>query len=331
MRSIRPLALFDDTHGQTNWQQTGFPSREWHTNLAGLAEMLLKLGLDCRSVRPWLLSEQLHRARLLVLPPPTGYYDPTQEHWERLATSLLTASEIRDILRFLDEGGRLLAFAYRFGDAFTQTNLDTLFAPLGCQLNPDAVIDLTLLRDVHPLRFHFETPREVLPLIWSHDGVSTVRWRSLATFALHPGAPVQPLALSPGGCCISFDCVHRRISFLSLPIAVAGRYGQGRFVLFGGPHAFETGPLGLLHTAHNRRFLANVLAWLLADGFVESPAVSCEPPPAVTAWIGLLTERYRDLCQVEDTGKGAGTVAFVERLLQETGVLKALARPSWMP
>ena len=29
------------------------------------------------------------------------------------------------------------------------------------------------------------------------------------------------------------------ISFQSLPIAVAGRHGEGRFVLFGGPHAFE--------------------------------------------------------------------------------------------
>ena len=217
------------------------------------------------------------------------------------------------------------------GDAFTQTNLNTLFVPLGCHLNPDAVIDLTRLREMHPLRFHFDTPREVLPLPWSPDQVSTVRWRSLATFTLRPGAPVQPLALSPGGGGISFDCVHRWISFLSLPIAVAGRHGHGRFVLFGGPHAFETGPLGLLDSVHNRRFLGNVLTWLLADGVVEPQAVHSEPPPEVATWIGPLTEQYRDLCQIEDTGEGAGTVAFVERLLQETGVLKALARPSWMP
>ena len=331
MRSMRPLALFDDSHGQTNWSRTGFPSREWHTNFAGLAGMLLRRGLDCGSVRPHLLADRLPQARLLVLPPPTGYYDPAKEHWEPLASSLLTALEVRDILRFLDQGGRLLAFAYRFGDAFTQTNLDTLFVQLGCQLNPDAVIDLTRLREMHPLRFHFDTPREVLPLPWSLDQVSTVRWRSLATFTLRPGAPVQPLALSPGGGCISYDCVHRRISFLSLPIAVAGRHGQGRFVLFGGPHAFETGPLGLLDSVHNRRFLGNVLKWLLADEIVESEAVRSEALPEVTSWIGPLTEQYRDLCQIEDTGEGAGTVAFVERLLQETGVLKALARPSWMP
>ena len=68
--------------------------------------------------------------------------------------------EVGDILRFLDNGGRLLAFAYRFGDAFTRANVDALCEPLGCRLNPDAVIDLTRLRDLHPLQLHFDTPRD---------------------------------------------------------------------------------------------------------------------------------------------------------------------------
>ena len=199
MRPTRPLALFDDTHGQTHWSRTGFPSREWHTNLAGLAGLLFRRGLDCGSIRPHLLSDRLADARLLVLPTPTGYYNPAREQWEPLASSLLTAFEVREILRFLEGGGRLLAFAYRFGDAFTQTNLDSLFVPLGCQLNPDAVIDLTRLREMHPLRFYFDTPREALPLHWSVDRVATVRWRSLATFTLRQDAPVQPLAFSPRG------------------------------------------------------------------------------------------------------------------------------------
>jgi len=331
MGSNRPLALFDDTHGQLNWSQTGFPSRERHTNFAGLAGMLRRQGLDCGSVRPQPLSEQLPRARLLVLPPPTGYYDPAKERWEPLDSSLLSAVEVGDILRFLDNGGRLLAFAYRFGDALTRANLDVLCEPLGCRLNPDAVIDLTRLRDLHPLQLHFDTPRDALPLGWSQPGVSTVRWRALATFSIQTGAAVHPLVWSPGGCCISFDCAHRRIRFQSLPIAVAGRYGGGRFVLFGGPHAFETGPLGLLDAADNRRFLDNVLTWLLADDTIEPQATRAEPRPEAASWIGPLSEQYRDLCQIEDTGDGAGTVAFVERLLHETGVLKALARPSWMP
>jgi hypothetical protein len=134
-------------------------------------------GLDCGSGRPRLLPERLPRARLLVLPPPTGYYDPAKERWEPLDNSLLSAAEVGDILRFLD----------------------------------------------------------------------------------------------------------------------------------------------------------HVLTWLLADDTIESQATRAEPRPEAATWIGPLSEQYRDLCQIEDTGGGAGTVAFVERLLHETGVLKALARPSWMP
>jgi hypothetical protein len=70
---------------------------------------------------------------------------------------------------------------------------------------------------------------------------------------------------------------------------------------------------------------------LLADDIIESPAIRGEPRPEAATWIGPLSEQYRDLCQIEDTSDGAGTVAFIERLLHETGVLKALARPSWMP
>ena len=50
-----------------------------------------------------------------------------------------------------------------------------------------------------------------------------------------------------------------------LPIAVAGLRGRGRFVLFGGPHAFEMGSYGLLAAHDNARFLQNVLRWLLSD------------------------------------------------------------------
>ena len=44
-----------------------------------------------------------------------------------------------------------------------------------------------------------------------------------------------------------------------------------------------------------------------------------------------LDEQWRDVGQVEATGRGEATVAFVERLLRETGVLKALAPGKWMP
>jgi 7-carboxy-7-deazaguanine synthase len=44
-----PVAVFDATHGQRNWVQTGFSSREMHTNFAGLTEMLCRLGFQCRT------------------------------------------------------------------------------------------------------------------------------------------------------------------------------------------------------------------------------------------------------------------------------------------
>ena len=154
---------------------------------------------------------------------------------------------------------------------------------------------------------------------------------ALATITIRTGSPVQPLALSPGGCCISFDCEQRRISFQSRPIAVAGTFGLGRFVLCGGPHVFETGPLGLLGEASNWRFLQNVLNWLLRDepdGLLPSHLTEA---PDLEQLRTVLSDQWRDVCEVEELRGGAGTVAFVERLLHETGVLKALSHPSWMP
>jgi hypothetical protein len=278
-----------------------------------------------------LLSDCLSHVHLLVVPPPTGYYHPLRQTWQRLASSLFTPAEVRDILRFIREGGRLLAFAYRFGDAFTRTNLQDLFVLLGCRLNNDAVIDLTQLRDIHPLQLHFETPREALPLSWSLAGVEAVCWRPVATFSLLPTAAARPLAFSPGGRCISFDCVQRRISFQSWPIAVAGVLERGRFLLLGGPHVFETGPFGLLGAADNRRFLQNLLRWLLSGTAAELEPVTPSQEPGWIEVYPLLAERWRAFTEVEATGRGQATVAFVERLLQETGVLRALAHAKWMP
>lgn len=331
MPEARPVALFDDTHGQPNWRQTGFPSRELSSNCSGLADVLRGLGYDCRSIRPRLLLDGLSHARLLVVPPPTGYYDPPRQTWQRLVSSLFTPSEVREILRFINEGGRLLAFAYRFGDFFTRTNLQDLFVPLGCRLNNDVVIDVTQLRKFHALQLHFETPRDALPLRWSREGVQTVCWRAVATFSLLPTADVRPLAFSPGGGCVSFDRLQRRISFLSWPIAVAGESGRGKFVLLGGPHVFETGPFGLLGAGDNRRFLQNVLNWLLNDESGKLEGVTHVREPDLAALHALRDEQWRDMTQIEATSGGEATVAFIEGLLKQTGVLWALAHAKWMP
>ena len=53
-----PTAVFDARHGQRHWAQTGFASREMHTNFAGVMESLGAWILDgCRrecelSMRP---------------------------------------------------------------------------------------------------------------------------------------------------------------------------------------------------------------------------------------------------------------------------------------
>ncbi len=315
-----PVALFDATHGQPNWAQTGFPSREMHTNFAGLTEILCRRGFTCRSTDGEALQAHLKRARLLVLPPPTGRYDPRHERWQEQRSALLTGQEVRAILSFVRDGGRLLAFAYRFGDSFTQTNLGDLFSSLGCRLNDDAVIDVRALRQTHPLQMHFDTPAECLPLNWSRIGVTHVCWRPSATFTLAPGATAWPLALSTGGRCLSFDRTLRRICFESLPLAIAGHHGAGCFALFGGPHVFESSPLGLLAQGDNTRFLENILRWLLEDDSDEAPPEPIE-----------LVQGPAELTCVNGRGEGERTVASVERVLRRTGVLKALSQVKWQP
>jgi hypothetical protein len=322
-----PVAIFDAAHGQPNWAQTGFTSREMHTNYAGLMELLCRLGCTCTPTGQRPSSCQLSDARLLVIPPPTGFYNAAKECWTLQPQFLFTNENVRDILNFLQAGGRLLAFAYRFGDWFTRSNLREVVSPLGCLLNDDAVIDLQALRTTNPLEGFFDTPRSLLPLAWSVEGVSVVRWRTMATFTILPGAKVRPLALSAGGACISFNRTLRRISFASLPIAVAGLHGHGRFALFGGPHAFENGKFGLLASHDNARFLQNVARWLLDD---KPPDLTPEPTSHHSDGTFFFSNGL-DVIRNEDDSGSQHTIAYVERLLRRTGVLKALARPEWMP
>ncbi len=320
----KPVVVFDASHGQANWAQTGFTSREMHSNFAGLTETFCRLGFHCRTTGGEPLLNHLPRAQMLVLPPPVGRYVARLERWRAEPTTLFTGQEVSAVLNYLDEGGSLLAFAYRFGDSFTQSNLQDVFTPLGCQLNDDAVIDASAVRLTHPLQMHFDTPSEYLPLPWSRAGVTTVRWRSSATFTIQSGASASPLALSTGGRCLTFHRTLRRICFEPLPVAVAGRLGRGRFALFGGPHLFETSPLGLLAQADNERFLHNILSWLLGDSNDETIVAA----PSI-GWGS--NESGSELSYVECRGEGERTISSIERVLRRKGVLKALDRARWMP
>ena len=317
-----PVAAFDAGHGQPNWAQTGFPSRELHTNFAGLTEILCRQGFHCQTTGAQPLEKHLLRCRLLVIPTPTGQYDVQRERWRSLPTSKFSDREIHLILEFIANGGRLLAFGYRFGDSFTRTNLHDLFIPLGCQPNDDVVIDARMFRDAHPLQIHFDTPSESIPPAWAREGIARVRWRPMATFTLQPGAAVHPIALSTGGHSICFDRRLRQISLTPMPIAVAGCRGAGQFALFGGPHVFESGPLGLLGTADNTRFLRNVITWLVNEPSSEpvSELVATTSPAHSDGWT-----------RVENWGDGARTITSVERVLRRSGISKALSRARWMP
>jgi len=319
------LALFDVGHGQPNWAQTGFTSRELGTNCAGLTEMLCRLGLRCESVTAGQLEAKLPRSRLLVIPPPTGRYDERKERWRPERRTLFSPADIASILAFLHSGGRLLAFSYRFGDSFTRSNLSELLLPLGCRLNDAAVLDLEGIRDLPPLRLRFETTRECLPLSWSVANVHLVHWRPMATFTILDDSSVKPLAISPGGRCFCFNRALRQISLESLPVAVAGRHGQGRFAVFGGPHAFETGSIGLLTAADNRAFLKNTLEWLLGDEALAPPDYIQDAP----VWDGRSSST--DLFRVLPHGDGARTVANIEKILRRSGILKALSRARCLP
>lgn len=138
-----------------------------HTNYAGVMELLCRLGCVCAPTGLEPLPDLLSRARLLVIPPSTGCYNSVKKCWMSQPSSLFAAETIREVLRFVQEGGRLLLFAYRFGDSFTRSNLRELISPLGCLLNDDAVVDLQLLRNTHPLDAYFDTPQMLLPLSWS--------------------------------------------------------------------------------------------------------------------------------------------------------------------
>ena len=319
-----PVALFDASHGQPNWAQTGFPSRELHSNFAGLTEILCRLGFLCSSTGGCPLTPLLSNAKLLIIPPPTGYYDARRECWRWQRKALFTSEEVGAVQRFLQDGGRLLAFAYRFGDSFTQTNLGELFTPLGCQLDDDAVLDATTLHRTHPLQMYFDTPNDSLPWPWARAGVASVRWRPSATFRILSGATAWPLAFSPGGGCLSFNRTLRQISFASLPLAVVGQQGAGRFALFGGSHVFESSPLGLLGQANNTRFLRNTLHWLLAD----TPR---QPLALAPSDLSLANESPAALTRIDGWGEGQRTFASVEGVLRKTGLLKALGRAKWMP
>jgi hypothetical protein len=130
---------------------------------------------------------------------------------------------------------------------------------------------------------------------------------------------------------LCFNRTFRQASFQSRPIAVVGSCGRGRFALFGGPHAFETGPFGLLHQPHNSRFLQNLLTWLLEvpSSTTEAAGLSVVEPQ-FQLW-QQAQDRWRDLCRLEDHSPDDPLHSSVERLLRDTDTFTALSSARWTP
>ena len=79
--------LFDATHGQPNWGETGYSSREMHSNFAGLAQVLCRLGCTCVAMNERPLTKLLGQAKLVL--PPRGVTMPARNvgHPIRLRSS----------------------------------------------------------------------------------------------------------------------------------------------------------------------------------------------------------------------------------------------------
>lgn len=319
-----PCVLFDEAHGQVNWRQTGFSSRQRTTTFSGLARILEAWGLNCCSVpEPPLLP--LHgKVRLLVLPPATGQFDLDAEVWTPRPNTLYSAEEIDDILGYVSRGGSLLAFGYRFGDSFTHANLGQITAALGCPLNDDAIVDLAKVRRPYPLESMLDTGRDGILLSWAAKGVGALRWRCQATFSILPGATAWPLVVSQGGRCLTYHRGLREVCFQSSPMAVVGRFGRGRFGLFGGPHAFEDSEVGLLREADNARFLANVLEWLLQPRSARADFEPEQNTRSLSQWESAIRS-WRPICRATLKVERQGIEA-IEKILHETRIFRALSR-----
>ena len=155
--------LFDTNHGQVNWAQTGFPD----TTFAGIARLLGQRGFHCSTITEPLTLSNIRGAAAIVISPPTGVFDPETSTWLHSPFTLFSGEEVHSILSYLEAGGRLIVFSYRWGDAFTKSNVGQLCASLGWCQNDDAVIDLALVEAMHPLLTTFKTEASDFKQPWA--------------------------------------------------------------------------------------------------------------------------------------------------------------------
>ncbi len=308
--------LFDEAHGQKHWGETGYGARSRHERFAGLAAMLEHVGAECDSLDRPLHQVDLREVDALVIPTPTGLYDREEERWRVDSKSLFRPEEIGTALEYVRSGGILIAFAYRFGDWFTRSNVGKLFLAFGCHLSDDAILPVDQLKEVDPLQLSF------LATFGEAGGPEfkgQLQCRPMATFRLLPGSMARPLAYSPGGSCVAFDRTFRFVSTQCHPVGVGGMEGKGFFLFFGGPHFVEVGEFGLLERPGNGRYIQSLLN-RIRQSMPQKPSGSKRRRnPACT--------HSRNPTSVDETETDSQEViGYMEQLLVHRGSLRALGR-----
>jgi intraflagellar transport protein 52 len=60
------------------------------------------------------------------------------------------ASELQDIRRYVDEGGKVMLFMHEGGEQKMGTNINAMLEQLGISVNTDTVVRKTFFKYLHP-------------------------------------------------------------------------------------------------------------------------------------------------------------------------------------
>jgi hypothetical protein len=304
-------------------------------------EQLQKRGFECHEQAQSISPEVFNGVKGVVIPPPTGKFiidDLMGGHWEPTESSRFTALEIEAILTFLSQGGWLFAFTYRFGDSFTKSNLGQLFAALGIILNDDAVMDLDALNRAQPgsglTNLRHELSGEAVSRPWRTHRIRRLALRPTATFGLLKSSRATTVIMSPTTS-VRYGFHFEKTYFDSAPICVAGHHGEGRYVLFGGPHQFESTNFGLLREADNCDFLNILIDWLIEPKTPFPASVPTTPPLSSYETVDFVeTDRRQLLWQAVTNAKASKTkgtsfVDFIKHLFLDSTAMELLDMSAW--
>jgi hypothetical protein len=135
MQAKKRLVLFDESHGQRRWEQTGFPPHTLDGSFSLLAEALwsefiIKPNIDKIS------GESISRVDVFVIPSPAGRLTESSQ-WEPCPDSVFDAEECNTLRSFVENGGGILLMAHRHSDEFVKSNLNTVANSSDLSLNQE--------------------------------------------------------------------------------------------------------------------------------------------------------------------------------------------------